>query len=139
MRNTRQKDIIYSALCEYCVHPTADELFQHIHKTYSDIGVATVYRNLNKMAESGKIKKLVDLAGVARYDSVTKPHFHLYCDCCGGVHDIMEDIGSDLVKRAEQDYDCKILSLEISFRGLCRKCQEHLRSNINESAELVLV
>ena len=139
MRNTRQKDIIYSALCEYCVHPTADELYQYIHQQYSDIGVATVYRNLNKMAESGKISKLVDFAGVARYDSKITPHFHLYCECCGGVHDIMEDIGSDLIKRAEQDYGCKILSLEINFRGLCKECQGHERSKAyGDLRELVL-
>ena len=139
MRNTRQKDIILSALRECCVHPTADELFQYIHKEHADIGVATVYRNLNKMAENGKIRKLVDFSGVARYDSVLEPHFHLYCECCGGVHDIMEEIGSDLIKRAEYDYDCKILSLEINFRGLCRRCQEHLRSEMTSESELVAV
>lgn len=124
MRNSKQKNIIFETLCEFDIHPTADELFQFVHKKDSSIGVATVYRNLNKFAQSGKIKKFIGVDGLTRFDYNTEPHFHFSCDCCGRIHDITNQIAPDIIKKAEAISNCKIYSLEIVFRGLCKKCQE---------------
>ena len=125
MRNSRQKDIIIEALCEYDIHPTADELYKFICKKHPDIGVATVYRNLNKFALSGKINKIIGVDGLARFDYNTEPHFHFSCNCCGRIHDITKEIAPTLIKEAEKVSNCKIFSLEITFKGLCKECQEH--------------
>ena len=128
MRQTKQKDIILEALCEYEIHPTADELYQFIQRKHANLGVATVYRNVNKFASEGRIKKIIDVNGLARFDYNTEPHFHFSCNCCGKIHDITKDIAPDLIKKAEAVSNCKITSLEIIFRGLCKECEEHLKT-----------
>ena len=124
MRNSRQKEIILRALDEHRIHPTADELYQYIHQEYADIGVATVYRNLNKFAEKGIIRKIIGLDGSSHFDSCMEPHFHFICDCCGKIYDIPMDISADLIAKAEEFTDCKISSMDMTFRGLCRACED---------------
>ena len=124
MRNSKQKDIILRALEEHCVHPTAEELYKFIHQEHADIGVATVYRNLNKFAEKGIIRKIVGLDGSSHFDSCMEPHFHFICECCGKIYDIPMDISSDLIAKAEEFTDCKITSMDITFKGLCRECED---------------
>ena len=68
MRNSRQKDIVLSALDEYKIHPTADELYKYIHLNNAEIGVATVYRNLNRLAEKGLIRKITGLDGASHFE-----------------------------------------------------------------------
>ena len=123
MRNSKQKEIILRALKQYCVHPTADELYKYIHNDYSDIGLATVYRNLNKFAEKGIIRKIMGLDGSSHFDSCIEPHYHFICDCCGNIYDIPGNIAQDLIVKAEEFTDCKITSMDIMFRGLCRTCE----------------
>ena len=102
MRNSKQKDIILRALDEHRIHPTADELYKYIHQEHSEIGVATVYRNLNKLAEKGIIKKIIGLDGSSHFDSCTEPHYHFMCSGCGKIYDIPGDIGKDLIAKAEE-------------------------------------
>ena len=129
MRNSKQKDIVLLSLDEYRVHPTAEELYKYIHQKYSDIGVATVYRNLNKLSEKGLIKKITGLDGSSHYDSCMEPHFHFICDCCGRIYDIPMNISNYLIEKAEEFTDCKITSMDMTFRGLCRECEEKHRGN----------
>lgn len=124
MRNSKQKEIILRALDEHKVHPTADELYKYIHRECAEIGVATVYRNLNKLAEQGVIRRITGLDGSSHFDSCTEPHYHFICSCCGKIYDIPGDIGADLIAKAEEFTDCKINSMEMTFRGLCRQCEE---------------
>ena len=124
MRNSKQKDIILRALDEHRVHPTAEELYKLIHQEHTGIGVATVYRNLNKFAEKGIIRKIIGLDGFSHFDSCTEPHYHFICSCCGKIYDIPMDIGKNLIAKAEEFTDCKITSIDITFRGLCKECED---------------
>lgn len=129
MRNSKQKDIVLRALDEHRVHPTADELYKYIHQEHTDIGVATVYRNLNKFVQKGIIRKIIGLDGSSHFDSCMEPHFHFICDCCGEIYDIPMDISTDLIAKAEEFTDCKIASMDITFRGFCRKCENKNNGN----------
>ena len=139
MRNSKQKEIILRALEEHCVHPTADELYKYISKDYSDIGVATVYRNLNKFAEKGLIRKIIGLDGSSHFDSCIEPHYHFVCSCCGKIYDIPGNIAQDLIAKAEEFTDCKITSMDITFRGLCKACEDkHNSTFVYDETEMLM-
>ena len=80
MRNTKQKDVILNALRKLETHPSADELYKYIREEHAEIGVATVYRNLGKLAENGEIRKITGLDGSSRYDWNLEPHYHFFCN-----------------------------------------------------------
>lgn len=140
MKNSKQKEIVLRVLEEHKIHPTAEELYRFIHQEYTDIGVATVYRNLNKLAEKGIIKKIIGLDGSSHFDSCTEPHSHFICNCCGKIYDVPENVGMDLIAKAEEFTDCKITSMDITFRGFCSECEEkHRIGNIFNDKEMKVI
>ena len=123
-RNTVQKDIIYSALCRLGNHPTADEVFDCVHADYPRISRTTVYRVLNRMAESGKILKVRVSGGADRFDHTTHPHEHIRCVKCGRVCDIETDGIGDLTGRITDTSGFSVTGFSVEFVGLCPECKK---------------
>ena len=57
-RNTIQRDITLQAVRSLGNHATADEIYAYVSQEHPRIGRGTIYRNLNILAEEGKIRKL---------------------------------------------------------------------------------
>ena len=134
MRNSKQKDIVYSTLCENRIHPTADELFSIIKEKQAEVGVATVYRNLSKLADIGKIRKITGLDGVAHYDSRLDSHYHFICEVCGCIRDIEEsELG--FVGKTNLLQDCRITSVDITLRGFFSFCEELMKNKTMSEKE----
>lgn len=58
MNYSRQREIILETLKENVVHPTAEYLYGILQEKAPNISLATLYRNLNQLAENGIIKRL---------------------------------------------------------------------------------
>ena len=121
-RQTKQKAIIYEALCTLD-HPTATEVFGYVHETYPTVSRATVFRVLGGFASSGKALELRAAGDEVRYDYNIEPHFHARCRCCGKVADVAV---AGLPKGGLQanvcgDFDVDGYSVE--FHGVCGECK----------------
>ena len=57
-RNTIQSSIVYAAVNTLHNHATADEIYRLIAREHPSISRGTVYRNLNRLSETGRIRKL---------------------------------------------------------------------------------
>ena len=81
MNYSRQREIIFDTLRRHAVHPTAERLYNIIkgEQPDSNIGIATVYRNLRRMANSGSIKKISGLEEAEHFDHNTHTHYHFLC------------------------------------------------------------
>jgi len=107
-------------------HPSVDELYSEIKKHHPAISKATVYRNLNQLAEKKIIIELVVANDVLRYDGCTELHHHFICEKCGGVFDIYSEDFDDIKKV----YDCiknkyghDTYHSMTSFFGTCSICE----------------
>ena len=89
-RNTRQRDIILEEICKVCTHPTAKDVYGMVKKRMPSIGLATVYRGLDRLEKEGKILKLKSKGKEARYDGNAGGHCHLICKDCGCIDDIFD-------------------------------------------------
>lgn len=96
MKYSRQRELILKSLRENCIHPTAEQLYDFIHQEEPTVSLATVYRNLNLLAENGMVKKIEGLDGTAHFDHQTHDHYHFICTRCGQVFDVPYDIAPDL-------------------------------------------
>ncbi|MBW1812693.1 MAG: transcriptional repressor [Deltaproteobacteria bacterium] len=122
-RLTTQRQIILEELAELKTNPTASEVFDMVRKRLPRIGLGTVYRNLELMAENDMIRK-IEVGGTQnRYDAITKPHYHIRCSRCGKVDDIDVEINDDLVKGAAKSCLYQIQGHRIEFSGVCPDCQ----------------
>lgn len=125
IKNSRQRDMILQALQSSCTHPTAEELYQTIRMRDSRISLATVYRNLNLMAELGMIRKIAMGSAPDRFDPNARKHAHISCRKCGKVCDLelnsMDMVENELLEKTDF---CDI-TYDAVFEGICVKCQKH--------------
>ena len=124
MKYSRQRELILKSLRENCIHPTAEQLYDFIHQEEPTVSLATVYRNLNLLAENGMVKKIEGLDGTAHFDHQTHDHYHFICTRCGQVFDVPYDIAPDLETAVEKQTGLKVTSYDIAFRGICQNCRK---------------
>lgn len=127
MRLTTQRQIILEELSKVKTHPTASELYDMVRKRLPRIGLGTVYRNLELMAENGMILKLEVGGTQKRFDATTDTHYHIRCTGCGKVDDIDTPVMNDLVREAAAATSYEILGHHIEFSGLCPACLKKSR------------
>jgi len=124
IRLTTQRQIILEELSKVKTHPTASELYDMVRKRLPRIGLGTVYRNLELMAENGMILKLEVGGTQKRFDATTDTHYHIRCSNCGKVDDIDTPVMDELVKEAASSSTYQVLGHHVEFTGICPSCQK---------------
>jgi Fur family peroxide stress response transcriptional regulator len=86
------------------------------------ISLATVYRNLQRLVEDGKIRTVLLGERVARYDPETSDHDHFICESCGRVIDLFleRDRQVDLTPLVSDGY--LVSTHNLTVYGLCQGC-----------------
>jgi len=122
MRLTTQRQIILEELGKVTSHPTANEVYDMVRKRLPRIGLGTVYRNLELMAETGIILKLEVGGTQKRFDATIAPHYHIRCLSCGKVDDIELPVMASINKTAADLSQYQVLGHHIEFSGICSEC-----------------
>ncbi len=130
IRLTTQRQIILEELSKVKTHPTASELYDMVRKRLPRIGLGTVYRNLELMAENGMILKLEVGGTQKRFDATTEDHYHIRCSRCGRVDDIDIPVIDSLVESAAESTSYQILGHHVEFTGVCPDCQKKNKDNL---------
>lgn len=121
---TKYEKAIYDIILTSHEHLTVNQVFEKLKEDYPKVVLATVYNNLNKMWESGMIRK-VSVEGMPdRYDTIQK-HDHLICRHCGKILDIsLEDLTAPLRNQLGEDF----LFYDLKVYYLCPACREREKS-----------
>jgi Fur family ferric uptake transcriptional regulator len=122
MRLTSQRQVILEELRKVKSHPTATEVYDMVRKRLPRIGLGTVYRNLELLAEKNIIKKLEFGGEQKRFDGDTSSHYHIRCVECNRVEDIFIKRHKELDKNAASSCGYKILDHHVQFSGICSHC-----------------
>lgn len=122
-RTTPQKLKIKEYLCSVHTHPTAEMVYTEVKKEIPTITLATVYRNLNNMAERGEVLKL-EINNEFRFDGDCQCHQHCVCKRCGKITDLFRKEISRYALGKVQNADFKAESVCIIFHGHCKNCRE---------------
>ena len=123
LRMTRQRREIVKELRRATTHPTADEVHRAVRRRLPRVSLATVYRNLEILAERGEIARLEAIEGKRRYDGNAEAHYHVRCSRCGRVSDVHIEplaLRTEALSRAS---GYKITGHRLEFVGLCPRCQ----------------
>jgi len=124
IRLTTQRQIILEELAKVKTHPTASEVYDMVRKRLPRIGLGTVYRNLELMAENGIILKLEVGGTQKRFDATTDAHYHIRCSSCGRVDDMEMEVMDSLMEAAADHSSYQILGHHVEFSGICSECQK---------------
>lgn len=130
MGMTKQRRLIYDIVKNADCHMTASEVYLKAKEEINNIGLGTVYRNLDCLCEQKLIRKVSMPDGPDRYDGNLMPHDHVRCISCGKLMDVKIDTGALLAGENLEGFE--ILGCEVQIVGLCRECAAKRRRDINE-------
>ena len=123
-RNTIQRDITLQAGRSLGNHATADEIYAYVSQEHPRIGRGTIYRNLNILAEEGKIRKLKIPDGPDCFDHNCTEHHHMRCVCCGRLFDVDLKPLPKLDDLIREPQGMELHDYHILFKGVCPDCRK---------------
>lgn len=121
---SKQRDAVLEVLKSTKSHPTAEWVHEEAKKIIPNISLATVYRNLNQLIESGEVIKVQGVFEKDRFDADSSRHAHLVCRRCGGVIDFVIDKDIDKLLM-ERDNECELVDFSLTYYGLCPYCNKN--------------
>lgn len=127
MKYSRQRELVFNAVMEHKLHPTADFVYSFLRRENPNLSLGTVYRNLSLLAENGQIRKISIPHGGDRFDSRMDEHYHMVCQSCGGVYDIELHSLHSLDERIEQDTGFTVTGHELIVNGICTHCKSNAK------------
>lgn len=124
VRNTQQRKLILELMTDNFSHPTADEVYELARKREPHISRGTVYRNLNFLAESGNIVKIIVPGGADHYDSKLERHYHFYCRSCRRLFDVPSvcSLTLDAIPAEMEKSGFLVEGHNLIFTGTCPNC-----------------
>lgn len=133
-RITPQRRLIASILQERGRHLSAEEILLLARRQQPRLGLATVYRTLRRLKESGLVRELRFNGDRRRYEIKRgEGHQHMVCLDCGRVIEFTcghcREIRSDLANR----HGFEITGARVKLLGYCASCRA--RSHKNERGE----
>jgi len=122
-KKSEQRNTILDILIKTKTHPTAKEIYQKVQKKIPEVGLATVYRNLDLLEKGNKIIKLKSKDKEAHYDGMIEKHCHLICRECGQILDLMDVEKITIRSQQLNKLKFKIDSSYAEMFGICSKCK----------------
>jgi Fe2+ or Zn2+ uptake regulation protein len=119
-RSTRQLQATLDAVAVSTDHPTADQILARVRRRLPQVSLGTVYRNLEKLRDQGRVQIVRLGDGVARYDAMVEHHDHFVCKGCGVVIDLEQPSRPDIYRL--QRAGLVVHSHSTAFHGLCAGC-----------------
>lgn len=114
------------AICKFALgsreHPSVQRIYQEVKKTHSTVSLATVYKTLQILKETGLIQELNFPKDQTRFDPYLEPHINLVCLQCGNIQDVNDMVAQELVKRIVAGRRFTLVGQRLDVYGVCEKC-----------------
>jgi Fur family ferric uptake transcriptional regulator len=123
-RITPQREMIVEIIAHSNTHLTAEQIYAQVSQRTHAVNLATVYRTLELLVETGAVSR-VDLGqGQVSYAAHHHgSHIHLVCRCCGAVIDASQGLLETLHEQLLDKYQFAADLQHISIPGVCAGCQ----------------
>lgn len=124
---TPQRQLVVQTLLRHPDrHLSAEDVHQLVRHESPDIGLATVYRTLDLLAELEILRRIEFGDGRTRYElrEQAHHHHHLICTACGRVEEFGEDLLEPLEEQVARQSGFRVTDHQVKLYGLCRSCQE---------------
>jgi Fur family ferric uptake transcriptional regulator len=104
---------------------SAQEIFDALRTGRRAVGIASVYRVLDLLAEKGYVQRIDVGDGMARFEPVQRSgehHHHLVCEDCGKVEAFSDDGLERALRRVESRSRYSVAGHDVVLRGACQDC-----------------
>lgn len=125
-RATRQQGAILEVLSGADDFKSAQEIHALLTTKKLNVGLATVYRTLQKMAEKEDIDAIKSIEGETLYRHCGQNdghHHHLICSKCGLTITVKGPTIENWTEKVAKEYGFSEVSHQVDIFGLCKKCK----------------
>lgn len=123
MRATRQRSAISALLDESKGFRSAQDLHAELRDRGDTIGLTTVYRTLQSMADAGAVDVLRTDSGESIFRKCSDSHHHhLVCRACGFTVEVEEPGVEEWAHRAAGVHGFTEVTHTVELFGLCAEC-----------------
>ena len=125
-RMTKQRQAVLDELTRVIDFRSAQQIFEDLHSQGQRVGLATVYRSLQGLAEDGRVDTLRSTEGEVLYRSCASDHHHhhLVCRECGFTEEIEQSQIESWVSAVAADHGFSDVEHSLELFGLCASCRE---------------
>lgn len=90
-----------------------------------NIGIATIYRTLNLLEESGMVTSISFGSAGKKFELANKPHHdHMICKTCGKIIEFQDDTIEQRQLKIAKEHGFKLSSHLMQLYGTCKDCQK---------------
>jgi Fur family ferric uptake transcriptional regulator len=125
-RVTRQRTAVAEALIALDDFRSAQQLHEYLRAHGDSIGLATVYRTLQALAEAGQVDVLQTADGESLYRRCERRehHHHLVCRSCGATVEIDGPNVESWASQVGAAHGFTDVEHTIELFGTCQACRE---------------
>lgn len=125
-RMTKQRQAVLDELTRVSDFRSAQQIFEDLHSQGQRVGLATVYRSLQGLAEDGRVDTLRSSEGEVLYRNCASEHHHhhLVCRTCGFTEEIEQSQIESWVSAVAADHGFSDVKHSLELFGLCASCRE---------------
>jgi Fur family ferric uptake transcriptional regulator len=123
-RSTRQRAAVAAALAEADEFRSAQELHDMLKHRGDSVGLTTVYRTLQSLADAGEVDVLRTSEGEAVYRrcSTDDHHHHLVCRSCGKAVEVEGPAVEKWAEAIAKEHGFVDIGHTVEIFGTCADC-----------------
>jgi Fur family peroxide stress response transcriptional regulator len=116
------------AICKFILssknHPSAEQIYREVRKTYPTISLATVYLTLDLLRNLGFVEELGFSDQSSRYGPNSSPHINIVCPKCGKIYDYEAAKIKKLSSQIVEETGLTPLRQRLDLYALCDSCAQ---------------
>jgi Fur family ferric uptake transcriptional regulator len=123
LKRTSQRALIWGALLDSKGHPSVEQIRDQLLAQGHRIGLATLYRTLKLLLQSGYIRQL-KMAGRTFYEPVIKQpnHLHFICNSCRSTVEFPSRRIENLIRQVTTEHGFDERYSRYAIFGVCKIC-----------------
>ena len=130
--NTNQKEMLIEVFLKNQDRQfSVSDIMGELNSSGKKIGLATIYRQLESLEQSGKIRKFTDENGKKACwqffngSENCQHHYHLKCEKCGKIVHLDCEFVSEIDRHILKDHGFSMDKSKTVFYGICSNCSEN--------------
>lgn len=127
-RDTRQRRVLREHLAESDSFASAKQLYDDLRAGGDNVGLATIYRTLQAMAEAGEVDAVrIDEGEMLYRKCGPRHHHHLVCRNCGFSIELDGPGVERWAQNAADNHGFTEVKHVVELFGLCARCSQEPR------------
>ena len=123
LRPTRQRRAVIEAMASFDDFRSAQEVHELMARRGDPVGLATVYRTLQRLADAGEVDLLRTEGGETIYRRCSDSHHHhLVCRSCGATVEVEGPTVERWTRTIAEEHGYADVSHSLEIFGTCPAC-----------------